>query len=59
MQSDTIVFKIRYPSGVEDLAPEIADEGGSISRRAMCMVTDNPAADDWLLRRRVLIDKPD
>lgn len=54
-----INFKIRYPLGVEDLAREIADEDSFISRRAMCMLTDNPAADDWLLRRRVLIDKPD
>lgn len=50
---------IRYPSGVEDLARGIADEDGFISRRAMCMLTDNPVADDWLLRCRVLVDKPD
>lgn len=53
-----INFKIRYPGGVEDLAREREDEGGFISRRALCMFTDSIAADDWFLRRRVPIDKP-
>jgi hypothetical protein len=46
-----INFKIRYPGGVEDLARAGADERGFISRRALCMLTDSPAADDWLPRR--------
>lgn len=54
-----INFKIRYLGGVEGLARERADEGGFIGRRALCMLTDNPAADDWLPHRRVPIDKPD
>lgn len=54
-----INFKIRYPGGLEDLAREKADEQGFISRRALFMLTDNPAADDWLQPRRVPIDKPD
>lgn len=54
-----INFKIRYPGGLEDLARERANEGGFISRRALFMMTGNPAADDWLPLRRVPIDKPD
>lgn len=45
--------KIRYPSGVEDLARERENEGVFISRRMLCMLTDNPAADDWLPPRIV------
>lgn len=48
-----INFKIRYPGGVEDLARERANEGGFISRRVLCMLTNNLAADDWLPRRIV------
>lgn len=54
-----INFEIRYPSGVEDLARERADEGGFISRRALCMLTDKPAADDWLPSRRVPVVNPE
>ena len=54
-----INFKIRYPGGLEDLARERAEEGGFISRKALCMITGNPAADDWLPWRRTPIDKPD
>lgn len=43
-----INFKIRYPGGLADLAQERATEGGYISRRAVCMLTGNSAADDWL-----------
>ncbi|WP_432755273.1 hypothetical protein [Pseudomonas sp. WMBT8] len=46
-----INFKIRYPGGVEDLARERENEGGFISRRMLCILTGNPAADDWLPRR--------
>lgn len=45
--------KIRYPGGVEDLARERENEGVFISRRMLCMLTDNPAADDWLPPRIV------
>lgn len=44
-----INFKIRYPGGLVDLARARADEGGFLSRRALCMLTENLAADDWLL----------
>lgn len=54
-----INFKIRYPGGAEDLARERADEGGFISRRFLCMLTGNPAADDWLPRRAAPNVKPD
>ena len=54
-----INFKIRYPGGVEDHARDRAENDGFISRRALCMLTDSPAADDWLPRRRLQIDKPD
>lgn len=56
-----INFKIRYPSGVEDTPRESGGggEGGFISRRLLCVLTKNPAADDWLPRCRAPIDKPD
>lgn len=54
-----INFKIRYPSGVEDVPRESGGESGFISRRLLCALTKNPAADDWLPRCRVPIDKPD
>ncbi|SDU37947.1 hypothetical protein [Pseudomonas orientalis] len=40
--------KIKYPGGVEDTARERENEGVFISRRMLCMLTNNPAADDWL-----------
>ncbi|MDU8587449.1 hypothetical protein RYA93_22485, partial [Pseudomonas syringae pv. actinidiae] len=42
-----INFQIRYPGGVEDLARDRANEGGFISRRALCILANNPATDDW------------
>jgi len=45
--------KIRYPGGVEDFARERANEGFFISRRMLCMLTNSPAADDWLPPRVV------
>lgn len=55
----SINFKVRYPCDLEELARERADEGGFISRRALCILTGNPAADDWLPRRAAPNDKPD
>jgi hypothetical protein len=54
-----INYKIRYPGGAEDLARDRASQGGFISRRFLCMLTGNPAADDWLPRHSVPMDKPD
>ena len=54
-----INFKIRYPGGVEDLARERVSEGVFISRRALCMLTGNSAADDWLPGRVMPTDDPD
>ncbi|MNR62790.1 hypothetical protein D3C85_1849090 [compost metagenome] len=54
-----INFKVRYPGGGEDLARERANEGGFISRRALCMLTGNPAVEDWFIHRGVPSDKLD
>lgn len=54
-----INYKVRYPSGAEDLARDRANKNGFISRRLLCMLTGNPAADDWLPRHALSNDKPD
>lgn len=52
-----INFKIRYPGGLVDLAHRRAAEGGYISRRALCILTGNSAADGWLTLHTSPVDK--
>jgi len=41
----TINFKVRYPGGLEEYA--IAQQGPSMSRLGLCLMTSNPLADEY------------
>lgn len=45
---ETINFKIRYPGGSEEYAAAMGKQGAYLSRRAACLMTSNPTADDLL-----------
>jgi hypothetical protein len=51
----TINFKVRYPAGLEDYANAMGQQGGHLSRRAVCAMTNHPLADElfrpFLLRQ--------